>query len=185
MDMNEETSSTIVDDPVLVQEDSTVAVEDTNIPGFTADMTNGVELFKIFKDFAFYFDVSWKQKVHALIDGPIRVDTEFRGEKLIVKDDEGDIAFQNEEPQDLKVTLYIPLSTIQFQSQDEIHIFKELAGPRYNERTKEVKLTCNLYPTRVFNHKQCCNYLRDLIENTLQFHTQELAYLEKNAQALE
>lgn len=129
--------------------------------GFTADMLNEVEFLKYYKDLPMLLDDSWQQKIHPNVDGSL-IELQLDISNMIVNND--DVPSAESKPQDVKVVMEIPRQALKID-EPTLKIVQQLAGPRWKKNS--LKLTCNQYPTREFNHKHCCDVLHQLIQASL------------------
>ncbi|GAB9471160.1 Ribosomal protein s24/s35, mitochondrial, conserved domain [Globisporangium polare] len=135
---------------------------------FDDAMKHEVEKLQIFSDFTPYLDLSWQTQIHELFNGEsikmtLNCSLEDFDERLFVED---------KNTYDTKVVMEVPLACFQGLSKEGLEIVKQLAGPRYDANKKQLKLTEDRYPTRVFNHKRLCDILRDLTQTAHELSTQ-------------
>ncbi|TMW64544.1 hypothetical protein Poli38472_011424 [Pythium oligandrum] len=127
---------------------------------FDDEMKHEVEKLEVFADFTMLMDSSWQKQIHPLFDGSdieliVNVPLEDFDERLFIDD---------KSTYDTKVVMHVPLSCFSGLSKEGLEVVKQLAGPRYQDGKKMLKLTEDRYNTRVFNHKRLCDILRDLTQ---------------------
>ncbi|KAG9402575.1 hypothetical protein AC1031_007185 [Aphanomyces cochlioides] len=138
---------------------------ETDFPeGFTDDMKHEVEMLQVFEDLVPYMDRSWESTIHPLLDGS-KIAMEMN---LTLEDFDNKLFLEDKTTYDTKVAMEVPLSALKL-TDEQLEVFLQLCGPRYNKNKKLVKFTEDRYEKRVFNHKRLCDILRDLVTASVEF----------------